>query len=84
MQDTYSFSLEPVADDRYRGLVWRTMHTGYRPVTVLYDVAEGHLADLNLWLTHCDVTVTHLRQADGTLDEPDCLTVFEAAEAAAL
>jgi hypothetical protein len=84
MQDTYSFSLEPVTGAVYRAFVWRTMHQGYRPVTVVYDIAEGPLADLNLWLTHCDATVTHVRLPDGTLEEPDCLTVFEAAEALAL
>lgn len=87
MFDTiFSFSLEATdRDNVYRGFVWKTGgNTGPRPVTVVYDIAEGDLATVNLWLWEFYPTVTKVRLADGTLDEPDCLTVFEAAEAAIL
>ena len=80
---TLSFSLEHT--DRpgiLRGIIWRTMTHGYRPVTLVHDIAEGEHGDIMGWLHSQDPAVEHVRMRDGTLDEPDCLTVYEAAEAA--
>lgn len=83
MTEKLSLSIE--ATDRegvFRAIVWRTIEVGYRPVTLVYDIGEGSLADLNFWVVDEHSDVRYVRLADGTLDEPDCLTVFEAAEAA--
>ena len=80
---TLSFSLEHT--DRpgiLRGIIWKTMTHGYRPVTLVHDIAEGDSNDVMDWLHSQDPAVEHVRMRDGTLDEPDCLTVYEAAEAA--
>lgn len=86
MKQTFSFSLEKLADadDVYRGFVWKTLDMVQRPVTLVVDIAEGTLADLNCWLHDEYSFVTHVKHANGTLEEPDCLTVWEAAEAMAL
>lgn len=77
-----SFKLEHTdRPDIYRGIVFNTLEHGYRPVTVIHDIGEGPLADINFWLTDTYPGVQFVRLSDGTLDEPDCLTVFEAAEA---
>lgn len=82
MTTTYSFSLEITDNpETYRGFVWKTMDHGYRPVTVVQDIGEGSLEGLSFWLATEHSYVTHVRHADGTESEPDCLTVFEAAEA---
>lgn len=80
----FSFSLENTdRENVFRGFVWKTMeNVGYRPVTVVEDIAEGDLASINLWLVEFYPNVRYVRLKDGTLEEPDCLTVFEAAEAA--
>lgn len=78
-----SFSLE--ATDRegvVRGFVWNTLEHGYRPVTVVHDIAEGDLISVNIWLVENYSQIQYVRLRDGTLEDPDCLTVFEAAEAA--
>jgi hypothetical protein len=78
-----SFSLEHTnRAGIVRGLIWNTLEHGYRPVTVLHDVAEGTDVDVLDWFTENYPNVRYVRLHDGTLDEPDCLTVFEAAEAA--
>jgi hypothetical protein len=86
MKTTFSFSLQKLegADDVYRGYVWKTLSMVQRPVTLVVDIAEGTLADINLWLCEEYPFVTHVKHADGTLEEPDCLTVYEAAESMAL
>jgi len=87
MKQTFSVSLEKLEDDSdqtYRAFVWKTMHMTQRPVTVIHDIGEGTLVDLLNWFTAEHGYVTHVRMVDGTLEEPDCLTVWEAAEAAAL
>jgi hypothetical protein len=65
-----------------RGIIWKTMTHGYRPVTLVHDIMEGTDLDILHVLTDLYQSVTHVRLSDGSLDEPDCLTVFEAAEAA--
>lgn len=83
MTEKMSLSIEATnREDVFRAFVWRTIEGGYRPVTLVYDIGEGSLADLNFWVTDNYSSVRYVRLADGTLDEPDCLTVFEAAEAA--
>lgn len=80
---TLSFSMEHT--DRpgiLRGIVWKTLDHGYRPVTLVHDIMEGSDLDILHVLTDLYSSVTHVRLSDGTLDEPDCLTVYEAAEAA--
>ena len=78
-----SFSLEHTgSEDALRGIVWKTMSHGYRPVTLVHDIAEGSSTDIMMWLGETHPAVTHVRMRDGTLEEPDCLTVYEAAEAA--
>ncbi len=78
-----SFSLEHTSQPSIvRGMVWNTLQTGYRPVTLVYDIGEGSLTDVLGWFTEHYSNVQYVRLKDGTLDEPDCLTVFEAAEAA--
>lgn len=88
MKQTYSLSLEKLKDEHsdqiYRAFVWKTMHMAQRPVTVIHDIGEGDLSTLLGWFTEEHGYVTHVRMNDGTLEEPDCLTVWEAAEAAAL
>jgi hypothetical protein len=80
---TLSFSLEHTdRPDILRGIVWKTLTHGYRPVTLVHDIAEGICTDIMMWLADEHPAVTHVRMRDGTLDEPDCLTVYEAAEAA--
>jgi len=83
MTEKLSLSIEATEQsDIFRAIVWRTIEIGYRPVTVIYDIGEGSLADLNWWFDDNHRQVRYVRLADGTLDEPDCLTVWEAAEAA--
>jgi hypothetical protein len=82
---TLSFSMEHTgSQDPVRGIIWLTMTHGSRPVTLVHDIAEGDSTDIMSWLHTQDPAVTHVRMRDGTLDEPDCLTVYEAAEAAML
>lgn len=80
----FSFSLEHT--DRpgvVRGFVWKTGdNTGYRPVTVVHDIAEGDADSVRQWLVDFYSDVTLVRLSDGELEEPDCLTLWEAAEAA--
>lgn len=78
MKQTFSVSLEKLKDDSdqtYRAFVWKTMHMTQRPVTVIHDIGEGTLVDLLNWFTAEHGYVTHVRMVDGTLEEPDCLTV---------
>jgi hypothetical protein len=88
MKHTYSVSLERLehehSDEIYRAYVWKTLHFTQRPVTVIHDCGEGTLVDLLGWFTEEHGYVTCVRMSDGTLEEPDCLSVWEAAEAAAL
>ena len=65
-----------------RPLVKRALIWNDAPNRRLEDVAEADITTLNMWVTEFYPNITHVRMADGTLDEPDCLTVFEAAEAA--
>lgn len=78
-----SFSLEHT--DRagiVRGMIWNTLEHGYRPVTLLHDVAEGDEISVRDWLIDFYSEVNTVRLGDGTLEDPDCLTLWEAAEAA--
>lgn len=78
-----SFKLEYTdRPDTVRGIVFATTEHGYRPVTLVHDIGEGSLTDVNFWFADNYNHVRYVRLQDGTLDEPDCLTVFEAAEAA--
>jgi hypothetical protein len=78
-----SFKLEHTdKTDVYRGFVFYTTEHEYGDVTCVHDIAEGCLADLNHWLVDKYSDVRYVRLDNGDLDEPDCLTVFEAAEAA--
>jgi len=65
-----------------RGFIWKTTTHGYRPVTLIHDIAEGSDIDILHWFTEKYPAVGKVRLPDGTLEEPDCLTTFEAAEAA--
>lgn len=78
-----SFSMEHTnKPDVVRGLVFNTTDHGYRPITCIHDIAEGSDIDILHWFTDKYSHVRYVRLSDGTLDEPDCLTVYEAAEAA--
>jgi len=70
--------------DVYRAFIFKTFKQGYRPVTVIEDIAEGDLAALLNWFTEFYRHVTLVRTADGVDEEPDCLTTWEAAEAAVI
>lgn len=78
-----SFSMEYT--DRpgvVRGLVFNTTEHEYGDITNVHNIAEGADVDVLGWLTDNYPGIRYVRLSDGTLDEPDCLTVFEAAEAA--
>lgn len=78
-----SFSMEHT--DRagvVRGIVFNTTEHEYGDITCVHDIGEGSDTDILCWLTDNYSQVRYVRHRDGTLDEPDCLTVFEAAEAA--
>lgn len=77
-----SFRLEQAGENTLRGLVFRTMNHGYRPVTVLYDVAEGSYRELCEWLREAYPNLNTVMLADGTTQQADCLTLMEAAETA--
>jgi hypothetical protein len=82
---TLSLTLEHTSKpEQLRAIIMQTEQHGYRPITFVHDIAEGSSTDLMFWLTDNYNHVTHVRLSDGSLDEPDCLTVFEAAEAAML
>ena len=79
-----SFSMEHT--DRpgvVRGLVFNTTEHEYGNTTNVHDIPEGTNVDVLGWLTHHCPGIRYVRRCDGALDEPDCLTVFEAAEAMA-
>ena len=78
-----SFSMEHTSrPDVVRGLVFNTTEHEHGDITCVHDIAEGADVDILGWLTDNYSQVRYVRHRDGTLDEPDCLTVFEAAEAA--
>lgn len=78
-----SFKLEHTdKPDVVRGLVFNTTYPERRPVTLLYAAAEGSSTDVLHWFTDHFSNVALVRLPDGSVEEPDCLTVFEAAEAA--
>lgn len=65
-----------------RLFVFKTFEQGYRPVTVIHDIAEGDYATLCFWLQNFYPNVNTVKLSDGTFEDPDCLTIMEAAEAA--
>ena len=77
-----SFRLENADNDNLRGIVFNTMTHGYRPVTVVYDIAEGSYEELTEWLRVCYPDLNTVRQANGSTKDADCLTLMEAAESA--
>ena len=77
-----SFQLERADNGNLRGLVFNTMTHGYRPVTVVYDIAEGSYEELTEWLRVCYPNLNTVRLSDGSNEDADCLTVMEAAETA--
>ena len=76
-----SFQLDRVNDTTFRGIVFQTMEVGYRPVTSVYDIAEGDYLDLCIWLEENYPNLNTVRLRDGTFEEADELTLMEAAEA---
>jgi hypothetical protein len=77
-----SFQLERADNSNLRGMVFNTLTHGYRPVTVIYDIAEGSYEDLTSWLAENYPDLNTVRLLDGTCEDADCLTLMEAAESA--
>lgn len=77
-----SFKLEQASNNNLRGIVLNTMTHGYRPVTVIHDIAEGSYADLCAWLGENYPNLSTVVLTDGSTEDADCLTLMEAAEAA--
>jgi hypothetical protein len=75
----FSFGLEYASNGSLRGTVFKTMNHGYRPVTVIHDIAEGSYIDLWDWLAENYPQLNTVRMPDGTFEEADCLTLMEAA-----
>lgn len=64
-----------------RPLVKRVLIWNNAPNRRLEDVAEADITTLNMWVVEFYPNVRYVRMPDGSFEEPDCLTVFEAAEA---
>lgn len=78
-----SFSMEHTSRPGVvRGLVFNTTEHEHGDITNVHNIAEGTVIGILNWLTDHYPGIRYVRQSDGTLDEPDCLTVYEAAEAA--
>lgn len=74
-----SLALEHTETGTYRVLVFETFSNGQ---TAVADIAESEsLGELNFYIVeeHPDITAVRI---NGVNDVPDCLTPFEAAEAA--
>lgn len=74
-----SLTLEHTDNNAFRALVFQTLANGN---TTVADIAESSsLAELNEWVVeeHPDIIGVRIRNS---VDVPDCLTPFEAAEAA--
>jgi hypothetical protein len=65
-----------------RLFVYNTVQGIPRDVTVVHDIAEGDWVALCYWLHDCYPNINTVKLSDGTFEDPDCLTVMEAAEAA--
>lgn len=72
----YSARREPAKDGALRIAIF-----GVKEDRVFVDrLVEGDENSLQLWFAEQD-DVTHVRMPDGSDEEPDCLTVWEAMEA---
>lgn len=73
----YSALREPAKDGALRIVIFGVKEDR----TYIDRLAEGGEHDLQIWFAEQD-NVTHVRLPDGSDDEPDCLTVWEAMESA--
>lgn len=77
-----SFSLQRADNGKLYGMVFNTVWELNRPRTYLQDIAEGTYQEINQWLRENYPNLNRLRLQDGSVEEPDCLTLMEAAEIA--
>lgn len=74
--------LENAGESVIRAVVFRKYEDG---TVFIEDIAEGEsLAVFGWFQENYGDRVTHVQLADGSFEEPDCLTTWEAAEAAIL
>lgn len=73
-----SLTLEQVNNSTdFRAIVFETDENN---CTSVYDIGEGNLGTLRRWMRTEHPTCNAVRMRDGSIIEPDCITVTEAAE----